>query len=124
MKKIESVLLIDDDNIANFLHTRVMQMSGVSNIKTALNGKEALDSLSDFQPDLMLVDINMPVMDGFQFIEEIQKQNLDNNVLVAILTSSSKQADMDKANIMNVAFLEKPLDMEKVKKLTSNIDDN
>ncbi|NVO02222.1 MAG: response regulator [Bacteroidetes bacterium] len=124
MKKIESVLLIDDDNIANFLHTRVMQLSGVTNIKTALNGREALVLLSDFKPSLMLVDINMPVMDGFQFIEEIQKQNLDQNILVAILSSSSKQADIDKANSLNVAFIEKPLDMEKVNSLIANMDEN
>ena len=124
MKKIESVLLIDDDNIANFLHTRVMQMSGVTNIKTALNGREALVLLSDFKPALMLVDINMPVMDGFQFIEEIQKQNLDKDILVAILTSSSKQSDIDQANSLKIPFLEKPLDMEKVNSLIENMDEN
>jgi CheY-like chemotaxis protein len=118
----KSVLLVDDDNIFNFLGTKLLQRWGIANeIHTAGNGKEALDLLNRYYmgssslPDVILLDLNMPVMDGFSFIEAFKKLNLPRKekVSIIILTSSQDPRDMARAKNMGIThFLSKPLTEE------------
>lgn len=80
---MKNILLVDDDNIFNFLNTKLLRQSGIADeIHTALNGKEALDLLNNYYtgafalPDVILLDLNMPVMDGFAFLEAFKKLSL------------------------------------------------
>ena len=80
-KKLNCVLLIDDDKGTNFINQMIIKKSGITdNIQTVLNGKEAIDFITNKgkfekedqvfpQPMLTLLDINMPVMDGWEFLE-------------------------------------------------------
>ena len=116
MKKI---LLVDDDNIFNFLSTKLLQRSGLANeIHTAANGQEALDLLNRYYtrssslPDVILLDLNMPVMDGFAFLEAFQRLKLPRKdaVNIIIVTSSDDARDRERAKEMGITrYLTKPL---------------
>jgi len=119
---MKNVLLVDDDNIFNFLSTKLLQQSGMVNeIHTAVNGEEALDLINNYYsgssslPDFILLDLNMPVMDGFAFLEAFKRLNLPRkeNVRIIIVTSSQNPADMARAKQMGITrYLSKPLSRE------------
>lgn len=119
---MKNILLVDDDNVFNFLSTKLLQWSGLANeIQTALNGQEALDLLNNYymgtaaRPDVILLDLNMPVMDGFSFLEAFQKISWPrkHKVCIIIVTSSHNPKDMARAKQMGVAhYLTKPLSQE------------
>ncbi len=70
MKKIKQILLVDDSTATNFFNKTIIQKTGlVEEIKLAKNGKEALQCITNsFVPDLIFLDINMPVMNGWEFL--------------------------------------------------------
>ncbi len=130
MKKFNCILLVDDDFTSNFLSKMVIEGIRVTDhIHIAQNGQEALQfvlehcfSLKNTEdsscPDLILLDINMPVMDGFGFLEEFSKlQRVRNrNISVVMLTSSDNQKDLQRAEQYNITgYLNKPLTEEKIK---------
>ncbi len=124
-KKLSCVLLIDDDFATNFINKKIIQKTNITeHIQVALNGKEAIDYLckqgkfesvnDEFpQPQLILLDINMPVMDGWEFIEAYKNLNLENkeDIIVVMLSSSFNPADKSKAeSIVEIAaFKQKPM---------------
>lgn len=122
---MKNVLLVDDDNIVNFINTKMLQHSGIaSEIHTALNGEQALDLLNNYYtgtsslPDVILLDLNMPVMDGFSFLDAFKRITLPRkeNVSIIIVSSSSNPKDKDKAKEMGVThFLTKPLSEESLR---------
>jgi CheY-like chemotaxis protein len=97
---MKKVLLIDDDKINNFLSTLNIKQTKIASVsKECLNGEEAieyLNSTNDF-PDLILLDINMPFMDGWQFLEIFQQTEKLIDIPVYILTSSNYDVDMQRA---------------------------
>jgi CheY-like chemotaxis protein len=119
---MKNILLVDDDNIFNFLNTKLLQASGIaSEIHTAVNGQEALDLLNNYYtgfsslPDVILLDLNMPVMDGFSFLEAFQKLKLPKKeqVSIIIVTSSEDPKDMARAKQMGITkYLTKPVSRE------------
>lgn len=119
-KKLDRVLLVDDNEFTNIFNTRLLKKSGVSEeIASVLNGREALNYLCDsdkdsnlkgasLKPDLILLDLNMPVMDGWEFLEEfkelVQKGNDLMNCKVVVLTTSPNKDDEIRAkSIFNIA---------------------
>lgn len=125
-KKLNCILLIDDDFATNFINKKILQKNNiVDNIQVALNGKEALDYLCNKgkfestdtkQPQLIFLDINMPVMDGWEFIEAYQNLNLENKeeIIIVMLSSSFNPADKTKAeSIKEISdFKQKPMSKE------------
>jgi CheY-like chemotaxis protein len=106
---LDLVLLVDDDDTTNYLNKRLLNdMQVAKEIMVLSNGKEALDYLaqacngvadSPYKcPDLIFLDIKMPVMDGFEFLEEYQKQGLDaaDHVIILMLTSSASFYDLER----------------------------
>jgi CheY-like chemotaxis protein len=119
MQKIKSVLLVDDDNINNFINERLIKKLAMTQyVNIAVNGEEALDFLKkknsnrEPMPELILLDINMPVMDGFEFLKEYENLELPDKekVVITMLTTSTNPGDMDKFKKANVAsYINKPL---------------
>ncbi len=125
--KYPTVMLIDDNELDNFINQKVIEMhnfservyvnsSGLSAIEFIKNltvNKELMDQLV---PAVIFVDINMPFMDGFQFIEQFYKLQKDLQVKsrIAILTSSFNPADKETAAKISsdIVFLNKPLTEE------------
>lgn len=106
---LDLVLLVDDDDTTNYLNQRLLREMNVSKqIRVLKNGKEAIEYLSKAfgpepdpafkQPDIILLDIKMPVMDGFTFLDEYHRSGLDaaNLVIILMLTSSASFYDLEK----------------------------
>src|ERR1700685_4270812 len=95
--EIKKILLVDDSQPFNFLSRITLQQAIPScQIDEALNGKTALDYItrSDECPDVILLDINMPVMDGFEFLKEFErKRKCSAHSKIFILTSSQREED-------------------------------
>lgn len=115
----KNILLIDDDFTFNYV-ARVMleRTQRVQTVSTAMNGREALRELNKSidagapLPDLIFVDINMPVMNGFQFIKAFQEMDLPGkeNVSLAMVTSSLDPRDLEEARALGVnMYYSKPL---------------
>ncbi len=115
-KNVFKILLVEDDEVTNFITTSKLKNLGFNNIETVLNGKLALDYLSENCPNLIFLDINMPVMDGFEFLENKIKKNLCINIPIVILTSSSRPSDQELASKYKnvIDYLEKPLNFDKI----------
>jgi len=123
MTRIERVLLVDDDTVTNMLHSRVIERSGlVDRIEVATDGQEALDILDrdiaagDPLPELIFLDINMPVMSGFEFLEEYAKLDIsaEEQLVIVMLSTTLLPADHRRAEAdPNVhSFCDKPLRLE------------
>ncbi len=122
--KLDTILLVDDDMISNYITEEMIRERGIAKtIKTATDGKQALDILQNIQQAqsaardsiLVLLDLNMPMMDGFEFMDELQALKLQQQVVVAILTSSNNYRDLSQASKYRfAAYLQKPISIEEV----------
>ncbi|GAA4280668.1 response regulator [Gaetbulibacter aestuarii] len=122
--KNRCILLVDDDNICNFITKRILEQLGYNNsIEITQNGVAALDFLENTiknietpLPQLILLDINMPEMNGWKFIEAFEKlpEVIVNNMKIVMLTSSISPADIKKAASTSFVaeFITKPLNLE------------
>lgn len=124
------VLIIDDDPIVVFLHKKIIQKCEMSAEPLSfLNGKQCLEffqeKASDTENYLLFLDINMPVMDGWEFLEAIQHTPFGDKILVVLTTSSVDSHDRKKAGEYKqiFEFLEKPLTMEKCLSLKNRVID-
>jgi len=118
-----NVLLVEDDDITNFLSSIALKKSGVKKIDAVLNGEQAIAYLKNKCPDLIFLDLNMPVMDGFDFLEIKQKKGFCLATNIAILTSSSRPVDIERARSFDniIDYLEKPLSQTKVENLLAKL---
>lgn len=122
-KKLSCIMLVDDNNDDNFFHERVIRKNGYAEtIVVKQTGKEALEHLKrkteheDCHPELILLDINMPGMNGWEFLEEYEKleEPLKAKIVVVMLTTSENLDDKLKAEALGLLsdFKNKPLTRE------------
>jgi two-component system, OmpR family, response regulator CpxR len=112
------VLIIDDDEVFHMVHSKILIASGFAGqVKCAFNGKEGLDVLlkdiaSAMPPQLVLLDLQMPVFNGFDFLEALRGLRFDarEDLFVSVLSSSNNRADCERALLLGAnAYLQKPL---------------
>lgn len=115
MKKVRNVLLIDDDAPTNFIHRKILLHSGlVENIHVTQSGQEALEYLGNNSnrdqesalPDIIFLDINMPAMDGWEFLVQYEKLKhlKKENIVIVMLTTSLNPDDEIKAKGIKEVF--------------------
>ncbi|MEI7508336.1 MAG: response regulator [Flavobacterium sp.] len=125
-KKVHTVLLVDDDLAINYFHKRLLSKSDLSDvIITLYNGEVAIQALIEnnltlTENDKLLVflDLNMPIMNGWQFLDEYEKikKSLKFECKIFVLSSSINPDDIKKAesNAFVSRYLAKPLSMDNV----------
>jgi len=121
-----SVLLVDDDEINNFISIKLIKKALLNTeIMACLNGKFAIDQLYEVQkrdpdklPDYILLDINMPIMNGWEFLDEYKRLNIDaqGRTKIYIISSSVFSNDINKAKSYPLIkdFISKPLNIDKI----------
>lgn len=123
LNKVNFILLVDDDPINNFLNLRLLDSLNLADeVKVCLNGLEALEFLnslkqkSEYFPDLILLDINMPVLDGFEFLKAYNELEISekDSVKIVMLTTSSAISDLKKIDSLGYKVINKPLTEEKI----------
>ena len=118
--KLKNVLLIDDSESDNFYHLRkIKKMDIADNIRTCFSGQEALDYLTSEmdgihpQPTLIFLDINMPGMNGWEFLEEYEKLEVaqQGEIVLTMLSNSIDARDKEKAGTYKTVrgYYSKPL---------------
>lgn len=126
VKKIPSILLVDDDESVIFFHKLLIRKLEITNeLIIKKNGQEAIDYLreqdaSAFMPSLILLDIDMPIMNGYEFIEAFATLPQSLQVSKVIIVSTSSQ-DVTNDKMLEYSFVEgvktKPLKREEWKSL-------
>jgi CheY-like chemotaxis protein len=126
LDKVDTILLVDDDPITCYLNAKVLEEIGFKgSIAEVCSGEAALDYLRKTRAydthkkrvTLILLDINMPEMNGFEFLQELEVLEVINKekLFVAILSSSSSPKDLDEAAKHRLSgYLQKPLSGEQV----------
>ena len=124
MNVIKSVILIDNHELDNFVTQKILENCGVVTITKFKNACSALTYLKETQIKYQLIfsTINLPLMDGYEFIDEFNRLGLQNKQgEICFLSNSMNPTDIEKAELLNVKFIEKPLTLEKLKNVTENI---
>jgi CheY-like chemotaxis protein len=132
MKKLNCILLVDDYDADNYYNNFILKDASVSNhVNIALNGVEALEYLRKSgeydhnglfpRPELIFLDINMPLMNGFEFLEKFKMFDVSfkSSTRIIILTTSLNPDDRARALQINEVkdFINKPLTIELIHQL-------
>lgn len=128
---VSKIILIDDDNTTNYLHKRVLTKNSLcESIVVVKNGEEGIDALIEMNKDLsnrervlIFLDLNMPVMDGWEFLEVLEgiKEQIKFQFLLFVVSSSINVDDIERAekNSLVSKYLKKPLNNESITVLRS-----
>ena len=123
MKKIEKICIVDDDPIHIYVAKNSIEKAEVCNhIIEFENGKDAYDNLiamhaqGERYPNVILLDLNMPIWDGWDFLDEFSKLNFEHKIAVLITTSSNDPADIRRAKKYSMVnnLIVKPVTMSKL----------
>ena len=134
MEKLKNVWLVDDDSITNFINMSIISDIHITeNIQTAENGLEALEMIKSYYKNnstvgvcssLVFLDLNMPLMDGFEFLQVFGNMDefQDQCIPIIVVTSSENAMDIERAKKLNVnGYVCKPLTPEKVNNVLSSV---
>ncbi len=123
-----SICVIDDDMIYHMIIKKVIERT--NQFETIQFYKDGIYALQDFKdpevvlPEMILLDINMPQMDGWQFLESLIKHRptFKDETIIYIVTSSIAHSDREKAKSFDEisGFLSKPVSVESLKKIIEN----
>lgn len=110
MSELNKILIVDDSQLIHSMYRLVLNRYKSCKIVDAMNGLEALDVLSkenDFS--LILLDINMPVMNGLQFMEKIKNENIYRQIPIIVISTEGKEEDTLRALQLGAAgYVVKP----------------
>lgn len=118
-----NLLVIDDDDINIFIIKKIVEKTGFAvNMVSKTNGQLAIDYIKDALedrepfPHLMLIDINMPVLNGWEFIEAYERLHVEQTADMYMLSSSVYENDIEKAKTYKIVkgFISKPLSIDRL----------
>ncbi len=112
MKK-KKVLVVDDEESLTFFLKLNLELTGVYQVFTAADGQEGIKAAIEHRPDLILLDIIMPGMDGFETLEHLKQSEETKRTPVIMLTAKAESANLDRSITLGADFfLPKPFTME------------
>lgn len=120
--KIQTILVVDDDENDQFIcEYTIRKYDPTITVLAAMDGTEALSILKTAMPDAIILDINMPVMNGFEFLERYAREFDNHAPVVALLTSSRLGSDKERALRYPFvrSYLEKPLTLEHLREIAA-----
>ncbi len=119
-----TVLIVDDDKAVRFFHRVMVSHSGLSKDPLSFsNGEEAFTYLNEHSNNtdiyLILLDINMPEMNGWELMDALEDKNYSSQVHIVMVTSSVDRADREKAKLYSMVMdvVEKPISEEDCKRI-------
>jgi len=118
------ILLVDDSSIVRKMLVKTLQSSGLelSGVFEAGNGREGLDVLAREWVDLVFLDINMPVMNGMEFMRELRNSDVNSNTpVVVVSTEGSKERKDELEKLAVKAFIQKPVTPEVIGRTVNSI---
>lgn len=98
--KTSTILVVEDDQPLNDAYKIILEQAGYE-VRTALNGQEALDAVQKTDPDIILLDLRMPVLDGIGFLTKYDPKNHPDTAIV-VFSNYDTHADIDKAYELGV----------------------
>ena len=106
-----SILVVDDDpGIVGFLELALID-EGYA-VRAAANGREALEQIGDFRPSLILLDMNMPVMDGWEFYRRLRSRGPAEGSIPIVVMTAARDAAVRSRDVGAQGFLGKPFDLD------------
>ena len=119
-----NILVVDDSRTTRMIISKTLNMAGVpiNKLHQAENGQEALDVLDREWIDLVLADINMPVMDGVEMVNRMSADGLMKTVLVVVVSTEGSKTRIEEMRSKGVrAYIRKPFTPEVVKNIVEDI---
>ena len=96
MKSNSKILIIEDDVALNYAYKTILTTAGYT-VSTAFNGEEALEVAMQHHPDIIFLDLRMPVMDGIDFLKQYQPKQQHPDVHIVVFSNYDMQAEVDEA---------------------------
>lgn len=130
MKKIDLVCIIDDDPMHVFITKKYVELSGfVESVLVCKDGKDAYDTLTCLLtnnsklPEVIFLDLNMPIWDGWYFLDEFVKIPIQQKITIYLLTSSNNEEDLLRAKKYSLSsnYLIKPLKQHQIKDVLAEL---
>lgn len=121
MNRIETIMIIDDDEVNNFICSRIIEKADftdkIHTFTGAVEGlaylEKAIDGVEGDIPDLILLDLNMPVKNGWEFLDEFKlfSHRAEKQIVLIVFSSSVYQEDIDRANSYEIVsgYRSKPI---------------
>lgn len=116
-ENLKNILIVDDSSTSRMIIKRCFEISGIDNSKYyyAGNGLEALDIIKNRKIDLIITDINMPKMDGFNLIKKLKSEETSKNIPIVVTSSMSGSSTLDELLEMGVKWIiKKPVVPKKI----------
>lgn len=108
------VLIIEDESSIRDNIVEMFELKGIV-ADSAINGKDALHKLKDFHPDIILCDLMMPVMNGFEFIENLRKLPLFENTPLIFVSARAEVSEKEKAMSAGaIDYITKPFNFKEI----------
>jgi two-component system OmpR family response regulator len=108
---LEKVMLVEDDPDIQIVARMSLKMSGISNVVVANNGEECLARVDDFHPDLILLDVMMPKLDGYETCRRLKANPATQSIPVIFLTAKAQQFEITHGMELGaIGYLVKPFD--------------
>ena len=118
-----NVLIVDDSAVMRSMIVKTLRLTGIQlgEIHQAANGQEGLDTMNQQWIDLIIVDINMPVMNGEEMIDRMLENPEHQKIPIVVISTEGSQTRVDRLQNKGARFIHKPFSPEKIRDTIKNL---